>query len=297
MLQICNIYDIIVTVSWLTDIWRPKIQYTENTSKDGTVSGDNLWTKCESCGEMDYKQTWNNNLKVCSKCQFHSKMSAKERIIHLFGEEYQIINIPNKGVDPIKFKDSKKYTDRIQAAGTEDNFYEAITVARGKLDKQDTIVAVMDFSFIGGSMSMYVGESIVQAAKIAQLNNIPFICFTASGGARMQEGLYALMQMPRTTLAVEQLKSKGVPFIIVLTNPTMGGVTASFAMLGDITFAEPGATIGFSGRRVIENTVKEKLPENFQTSQHQYECGFVDQVIHRHDIKNSLISLLNKIVK
>lgn len=284
-------------MSWLTDLWRPKIQKSENEQGKSTVDGENLWETCEACGEMDYHQTWISNLDVCAKCGHHRKMSSLDRLNYLFDgqDQYQVIPVKRTKTDPIQFVDSKKYTDRIKAAGTEENFHESIVLARGKLGNHDVLTAVMDFSFIGGSMGLYVGETIMQASNLAIANNLPFICFTASGGARMQEGLYALMQMPRTTLAVERMKEKGIPYINVLTNPTMGGVLASFAMLGDVTFAEPGATIGFSGRRVIENTIKQELPENFQTSEYQYDCGFVDQVIHRHQIKNALLSLLNKI--
>lgn len=282
-------------MSWFTEYWRPKIKTEDetnpNTNTDGKLSSDNLWEKCDKCNELDYHKNWANNLYICSHCQFHKKISAKTRFDITLDSGYKILDLPSVPLDPIKFQDSKKYTDRLRDAKAT-GVNEAISVAQGTINNQSTIVAAMDFTFIGGSMGLFVGEAIRYACNLAISQKVPFICFTASGGARMQEGIFSLMQMPRTTLAVESLKAKGIPYINVLTNPTMGGVLASFAMLGDITLAEPDAIIGFSGRRVVENTVREKLPDDFQTSQFQYNCGFIDQILNRFELKQHLSNIL-----
>lgn len=281
-------------MSWLTDYLRPKIK-DETIDQESTIN-DNLWEKCDKCGELEYKKNWISNLYICTHCGFHKKINIKTRLDMTMDDGYILIDLPKVKLDPIKFTDSKKYTDRI-ADAKKSGLNEAIAVAQGHISGQAAIVAVMDFAFIGGSMGLFVGEAIRHATNLAIAQKTPFICFTASGGARMQEGIYSLMQMPRTTLAVETLKSKGIPYINVLTNPTMGGVLASFAMLGDITIAEPDATIGFSGRRVVENTTREKLPDDFQTSQFQYNCGYIDQVVNRFEIKNTLEKILTTLNK
>lgn len=275
-----------MNINWLTSLWRPKI----NTQVSTSPIAPNLWEKCPGCGEMEYHKNWKNNLYICNKCQYHRPLSASSRFDITF-DSYEPIPLPKTTKDPIKFIDKRKYTDRIKEL-EQNGLTEAISLAQGLIDGKKAIVAAMDFAYIGGSMGTYVGQAIVTACNLATSSGTPLICFSASGGARMQEGMFSLMQMPRTTLAVEKLKATGVPFIVVLTHPSMGGVLASFAMLGDITLAEPGATIGFSGRRVIEGSLRQTLPDDFQTSQFQFNCGFVDQIIDRAKIKHKLGQLL-----
>lgn len=280
-----------MNLDWLTSYWRPKIK---DTTVASTSTPETLWDKCTKCGEIEYHKNWHANLYVCPHCTYHKPLDTRTRFDFTLDAHYQTITLPKVKDDPIHFTDSKPYTQRLTQLRKQ-GLTEAIGIAKGTIDNQDAIVAAMDFNFIGGSMGVFVGQTIITACNLASTNKTPLICFAASGGARMQEGIYALMQMPRTTLAVENLKSQGIPFIIVLTHPSMGGVLASFAMLGDITIAEPGATIGFSGRRVIENTIHQKLPDDFQTSQFQYDCGFVDQIISRGQMKHALGNLLKTI--
>jgi acetyl-CoA carboxylase carboxyl transferase subunit beta len=233
------------------------------------------------------------NLKVCPHCGHHMRAAAAERLGWTFDEGlYTRIELPKAPVDPLRFRDSKRYTDRLREAHDKTHQDDAIAVAHGRLAGQQVVVAAMEFEFMGGSMGAAVGEGIVAAARLSVLQEAPLIVFTASGGARMQEGAISLMQMPRTAIAVRLVKEAGLPFIVVLTDPTTGGVTASFAMLGDIQIAEPGALIGFAGARVIEQTVREKLPEGFQRAEYLHEHGIVDMVVKRTELKDTLARLL-----
>lgn len=272
--------------SWLTSYWRPKIKTEQN--QELPVETDSLWIKCDSCQQLVYKQTFKSNGMVCPLCQYHCVIDPITRLELTFDTYTKIDLPPMTDQDPLKFHDTKPYSQRLAALRKQD-VYEAIYGARASIDDQHAIVGVMDFRFIGGSMGRYVGNAIQILVNYANSQHVPLIIFTASGGARMQEGIHSLMQMPKTVLAIEKLTQ---PFIVVLTHPTMGGVLASFASLGDVVLAEPGATIGFSGRRVIENTIKRSLSENFQTAQFQYECGFVDQIISRLKLKRTLKQVL-----
>ncbi|GHF16726.1 acetyl-coenzyme A carboxylase carboxyl transferase subunit beta [Kordiimonas sediminis] len=277
-------------MSWLTNYVKPKLQKVLK-SKD---TPDNLWHKCKSCGQMIFHKEFVANLYVCAHCETHDRMPPAERFSSLFdNDNYDLLDMPKVKQDPLKFRDSKKYPDRLKIARNTTGDEDAIKAAVGKIGGQECVVAVQNFFFMGGSMGMAVGEGIIAAARHAHKMNLPFVMFTASGGARMQEGILSLMQMPRTTVALQMLRDAGLPYIVVLTDPTSGGVSASYAMLGDIQIAEPGAMIAFSGPRVIEQTIREKLPEGFQRSEYLYDHGMVDMVTHRHDLKDRLASVLS----
>lgn len=276
-------------MNWLTDFVRPKVK--KITTKE---IADNLWTKCPNCGQMLFNKELEKNNFVCHKCDHHLRLSVKKRLELLFdGGEYKEIFLPKLKEDPLNFKDSKKYTDRLRNYRKITGDDDAIKVAQGEIGGITSVVAVMDFSFMGGSMGMAVGEGIVKAAETAIKNNCPLITVTASGGARMQEGMLSLMQMARTTAAVNMVKEKGLPYIVILTDPTTGGVSASFAMLGDIHIAEKGCMIGFAGARVIEQTIREKLPEGFQRAEYLKEHGMVDMVVRRAEMKNELVKVIS----
>lgn len=276
-------------MNWLTDFVRPKVK--KITAKE---IADNLWTKCPNCGQMLFNKELEKNDYVCSKCDHHMRLPVKKRLEMLFDNgEYREIALPKLKEDPLNFRDSKKYTDRLKAYRKTTGEEDAIKVAQGEIGGINSVVAAMDFSFMGGSMGMTVGEGIVKAAEIAMKSNSPLITVTASGGARMQEGILSLMQMARTTAAINMLKEKGLPFISVLTDPTTGGVSASFAMLGDINIAEKGCVIGFAGARVIEQTIREKLPEGFQRAEYLKEHGMVDIVVSRQEMKNELVKVIS----
>ena len=258
---------------------------------------ENLWEKCDDCEQMIFRRDLEANANVCQHCGFHMRLNPKGRLDALYDDgEYQCIELPKAVVDPLKFCDSKRYSDRLKEAQGRLETDDAMVVAHGKMGGMDTVMAVFDFGFMGGSMGIAVGEAIIAAARLAVLQRAPLIIFPASGGARMQEGVLSLMQMARTTIAVGEVKDAGLPYVVVLTNPTTGGVTASFAMLGDIAVAEPGALIGFAGRRVIEKTIREELPENFQRAEHLLEHGMVDMVVHRHKLRERLITVLGLLV-
>ncbi len=276
-------------MNWLTDFVRPKVK--KITAKE---IADNLWTKCPNCGQMLFNKELEKNNFVCHKCDHHLRLSVKKRLELLFDNgEYKEIFLPKLKEDPLNFKDSKKYTDRLRTYRKNTGEDDAIKVAQGEIGGITSVVAVMDFSFMGGSMGMAVGEGIVKAAETAIKNNCPLITVTASGGARMQEGMLSLMQMARTTAAVNMVKEKGLPYIVILTDPTTGGVSASFAMLGDIHIAEKGCMIGFAGARVIEQTIREKLPEGFQRAEYLKEHGMVDMVVRRAEMKNELVKVIS----
>ena len=275
-------------MNWFTDIVRPKIQKT--TPKE---IADNLWVKCPACNQMLFSKELKKSMYVCTSCGHHLRLYVDKRLKMLFDDEkYTEIALPAVQDDPLKFKDTQKYTDRLRTYRKATGNQDAIKVARGKIGGVESVLAVMDFSFMGGSMGTAVGEGIVTAADIALKNKIPLITVDSSGGARMQEGMLSLMQMARTVAAVNLLKENGVPFISVLADPTTGGVSASFAMLGDVNMAEKGCLIGFAGQRVIEQTIREKLPEGFQRAEYLKEHGMVDVVVDRAHMKEELVKIL-----
>ncbi|MET0364710.1 MAG: acetyl-CoA carboxylase, carboxyltransferase subunit beta [Sphingobium sp.] len=254
---------------------------------------DNLWHKCPSCAQMVFAREWEDNLSVCPKCGHHGRIGPTERFRQLFDEgSFRTLPTPNVREDPLKFKDSKRYADRIKAARTSTNEKDALINAHGTIEGKKAVVGVQDFAFMGGSMGLAVGAAFVQGADEALRQNCPYVIFTAAGGARMQEGILSLMQMPRSTVAVQRLRNAGLPYIVVLTDPTTGGVTASYAMLGDIQISEPNALIGFAGQRVIENTIREKLPEGFQRAEYLLAHGMIDMVVKRGDLRETLASVI-----
>lgn len=276
-------------MNWLSDFVRPKIK--KITTKE---IADNLWTKCPQCGQMLFTKELEKNNFICSSCDHHLRLPLNKRFEMLFDNgEYKLITLPKLQEDPLNFKDSKKYTDRLKSYRKATGSDDAIKVAQGEIGGITCVVAAFDFSFMGGSMGTAVGEGIVKAGEIAMRGNYPLITISASGGARMQEGILSLMQMARTTAAVNMVKEKGLPFISVLTDPTTGGVSASFAMLGDIHIAEKGCVIGFAGARVIEQTIREKLPEGFQRAEYLKEHGMVDIVVRRPELKDELVKVLS----
>ncbi len=256
-------------------------------------TSETLWHKCKGCNSMVFLKEFEENESVCPKCDHHGRIGPAERFAALFDDDsYEVLTPPVVGEDPLKFKDTKKYTDRIKAARAATGEPDAMMSALGEIDGQTAVVSVQDFAFMGGSMGMAVGESFIDAVKAAIKNQCPYIIFTAAGGARMQEGILSLMQMPRSTVAIQMLHDVGLPYIVVLTDPTTGGVTASYAMLGDVQIAEPGALIGFAGQRVIEQTIREKLPEGFQRAEYLLEHGMIDMVTHRHELRETLSKLI-----
>ena len=281
-------------MSWLSNI-PPGIKNIFKKEDDGT---DKLWTKCGGCGEMIFNSDLEAANQVCPSCQFHLPIGPQERLALIFDNgAYDLIETPEPVTDPLKFRDEKKYVDRLKESRRKTGQSDAMQVAAGKVDGAALIIAVQNFRFMGGSMGMALGEALVKAAEEAVSRHAPLVVFAASGGARMQEGILSLMQMPRTTVAVQMVKEAGLPFIVVLTHPTTGGVTASYAMLGDVHLAEPGALIGFAGPRVIEQTIREKLPEGFQRSEFLQEKGMVDLVVHRKDLKETLSKLIRVLIK
>ena len=276
-------------MNWLTNFVRPKIRALVRKPD----SADNLWEKCSSCEQMIFHRDLEANLFICQHCGHHMHLGYKARLAMLFDEgDYQTIELPVAPVDPLKFRDTKRYTERLKDYQAKTGETDAVVVAHGTMGGQGVVVATFNFAFMGGSMGVAVGEGLVAAAQLAVLQHAPLIVIPASGGARMQEGILSLMQMARTTIAINEVKDAGLAYIVVLTNPTTGGVTASFAMLGDVTLAEPGAIIGFAGARVIEETIHETLPEGFQRAEYLLEHGMVDAVVHRHDLRDRLILIL-----
>ncbi|MEE2690084.1 MAG: acetyl-CoA carboxylase, carboxyltransferase subunit beta [Pseudomonadota bacterium] len=282
-------------MSWLSNLTPPGIKNIFKKQDSGT---DTLWTKCAGCGEMIFHRDLEANLQVCPSCNYHMKLSAAERLKTLFDNGvYETIALPEPAMDPLKFRDEKKYVDRLREYRKKTGRNDAIEVAAGSINETPVVVAVQDFEFMGGSMGMALGEALIRGAEEAVARRRPFVVFTASGGARMQEGILSLMQMPRSTIAVQMMREAGLPYVVVLTHPTTGGVTASFAMLGDVNFAEPGALIGFAGPRVIEQTIRETLPEGFQRAEFLQGKGMVDQVVHRRDMRAALSKLLRVLTK
>ena len=278
-------------MSWF-EILLPKTIRTEGSNKKGTVP-EGLWTKCPGCNAILYNTELERNLSVCPKCEHHMRISARTRLAMFLDEEgREEIGKHIKPLDPLKFKDTKKYKDRITLAQKQTKEHDALVVMKGKLNGNDIVVAAFDFKFMGGSMGSVVGERFVRGVNKSVESGIPFIVFTSSGGARMQESLFSLFQMAKTSAVLTKLSEAGIPYISFMTDPTMGGVSASLAMLGDINVAEPNALIGFAGPRVIEQTVREKLPEGFQRSEFLQEHGAIDMIINRHEIRTKISSIL-----
>ena len=276
-------------MSWLTEYVRPQIR----TLLGRRDVPENLWVQCPACQQMIFHTELEKNQKVCTHCAHHLRANVAERLRWTFdADSYTRIELPKAPTDPLRFRDSQRYTERLRAAREASQRDDALAVAHGTIGGVRAVVAVMDFEFMAGSMGAAVGEGLVAAAKLAVLQQAPLIVFTASGGARMQEGAISLMQMPRSIIATRMVKEARLPFVVVLTDPTTGGVTASFAMLGDLQIAEPGALIGFAGARVIEQTVREKLPEGFQRAEYLFEHGLLDMVVRRTDMAATLARLL-----
>jgi acetyl-CoA carboxylase carboxyl transferase subunit beta len=257
-------------------------------------SAENLWHKCGKCGTMVFVKEWEENYRVCPRCNFHDRIGPAKRFEQLFdAAEYELLPPPEVREDPLRFRDTKRYTDRLKAARAATGERDALINARGRIDGHKAVIGVQDFAFMGGSMGTAVGAAFVAGIRAAIAHRCPYIICTASGGARMQEAILSLMQLPRTTVAIAELKEAGLPYIVVLTDPTTGGVTASYAMLGDVQLAEPGALIGFAGQRVIEQTIREKLPEGFQRAEYLLEHGIIDMVVPRSDLKEKLATLIS----
>lgn len=281
-------------MNWITNYVRPKI----NSMLGRREVPENLWIKCPETGEMVFHRDLEENKWVIPQSGYHMKMPAKGRLKDLFdGGIYEALPQPKVAQDPLKFRDSKKYVDRLRDSRAKTELEDTIVAGLGLVQGVKLVAVVHEFNFIGGSLGMAAGEAIVKAFERAIAEKCPLVIFPASGGARMQEGILSLMQLPRTTVAVNMLKEAGLPYVVVLTNPTTGGVTASYAMLGDIHMAEPGAEIGFAGKRVIEQTLREKLPDGFQTSEYLLEHGMVDMVVKRHDIPATLARVLRILMK
>jgi len=277
-------------MNWLTNFVKPKLRDLVRPKE----IPDNLWHKCTKCGQMIFHRDLTKNQHVCQHCGHHMRLGVTQRLEMLFDDgNYARAELPKVTTDPLKFVDRRKYSDRIKEAKKKTKEEDALIVAHGKMGGQNVVVAAFNFDYMAGSMGVAVGEGLVAASKLAIVQDAALIVVPASGGARMQEGILSLMQMARTTIGVERVKEAGLPYIVVLTDPTTGGVSASFAMLGDIAIAESGAVIGFAGRRVIEQTIREQLPDDFQTAEYLFEHGMVDMVVRRHELRPTLINVLS----
>jgi acetyl-CoA carboxylase carboxyl transferase subunit beta len=275
-------------MNWITNVVRPKIR----TMLGKREVPENLWIKCPDTGQLVFYKDVESNNFVIPVSNYHMRMGAIARLKSIFDNEtWYDVALPDVTADPLKFRDEKRYADRIKDARSKTSLNDAVKIGFGKLDGLPVVVGVQDFDFMGGSLGMAAGEAIIKGLELAVEKQTPFIMFAASGGARMQEGILSLMQLPRTTVAIQQLREIKKPYIVVLTNPTTGGVTASYAMLGDVHIAEPGALIGFAGARVIEQTIREKLPDGFQRAEYLKEHGMVDMVVHRHELRGTLARL------
>ncbi len=280
-------------MNWYSNVVPPKIKALIKRE-----APENLWVKCPESGQLVFHKDIEANLFVVPSSGYHMRCPVDVRLTSLFdNSELEILPTPEAPLDPLKFRDIKRYIDKLKEYRVKTGAQDAVTLATGKLDGSQITVAVQDFDFLGGSLGMAAGEAIVAGATHALEKRTPFIIFTASGGARMQEGMFSLMQMPRTTIAVQRLRNARLPYIVVLTNPTTGGVTASYAMLGDIQIAEPGAIIGFAGARVIEQTIREKLPEGFQRAEYLRDHGMVDMVVPRQEIRETLSRICGLLTK
>ena len=280
-------------MNWISNYVRPKI----NSLFSRREVPENLWTKCPECGTMLFHRELTDNLSVCTNCDHHMGLTARDRLTALFDNGvFTQVEVPDPLADPLHFRDQKRYPDRLKTAQRDTGEVEAMLVAEGEIHRTPIVAACQDFSFMGGSMGMFVGNAIIAAAERAVERKKPLVLFSAAGGARMQEGILSLMQMPRTTVAVEMVKDAGLPYIVVLTHPTTGGVTASYAMLGDVHIAEPNALICFAGPRVIEQTIREKLPEGFQRAEYLLDHGMLDRVTHRRDMKDELATIIRMLM-
>ena len=283
-------------MNWLTNFVRPRIKSLMGAVKSATP--DNLWRKCPACGEMIFHRDLASAQYVCPQCGHHMRIGPPERFAAMFdGGVYEELISPEVASDPLRFRDEKRYSDRVRDARAKTGRIEAVACARGALDGLPVMVAVQPFDFLGGSLGMGVGEALVNAMQSAVEESRPFILFVASGGARMQEGVLSLMQMPRVTIAVDMLRDARLPYIVVLTDPTTGGVSASYAMLGDVHVAEPNALIGFAGQRVTANAVREQLPEGYQRAEYLLKHGMIDMVVHRHNMRETLSRLVHLLMK
>jgi acetyl-CoA carboxylase carboxyl transferase subunit beta len=282
-------------MNWINNVVRPRIR---SFLKPKDTGSENLWVKDPESGEMVFYRDLEANMWVVPNSGYHMKIKASDRLATFLDEgQYNTIPVPAVAQDPLKFRDSKRYVDRLKESRLKTGAEDAVTVVTGELFGQAVTVAVQDFDFMGGSLGLAAGSAIVTGLETAATKKTPFVLFVSSGGARMQEGILSLMQMPRTTVGVLRLREAGMPFIVVFTNPTTGGVTASYAMLGDVHIAEPGALIGFAGPRVIEQTIREKLPKGFQRSEYLYEHGMMDMVVHRHNLRQTIGSLVGILTK
>ncbi|MEO1046794.1 MAG: acetyl-CoA carboxylase, carboxyltransferase subunit beta [Pseudomonadota bacterium] len=273
--------------------WFNRVRNSLGFSEEKKSTEKDLWIKCSNCHEMLFVAEYEENEHVCPRCDHHGRIGADDRLALLLDEGFELLPQPQVAEDPLKFRDSKKYTERLKAARAKNPHEDAFVVGSGAIDGQPAVVGVQDFAFMGGSMGMAVGLAFCAAAERALTRKCGLVVVTAAGGARMQEGILSLMQMPRATVMTRKLKNAGLPYIVVLTDPTTGGVTASYAMLGDIQIAEPGALIGFAGQRVIQDTIREQLPEGFQRAEYLHKHGMVDMVVHRRDLKATLAQVLS----
>ena len=283
-------------MNWIKNFVRPRIRSILGVAKRDVP--ENMWIKDPDSGQMVFYKDLEANQFVFPGSNHHYRMPASLRLTTMFdGGDFEKISGPTVAVDPLKFKDEKRYADRLKDAKSKTGVDDSIQAGYGQVNEQAMVVAVQDMGFIGGSLGMAAGDTIIAAMRMAVSKSCPFVIFVASGGARMLEGILSLMQLPRTTIAVQELREAGLPYIVVLTNPTTGGVTASYAMLGDVHLAEPQATIGFAGQRVIEQTIREKLPEGFQKSEYLREHGMVDSVVHRHELKSTVSRIARMLMK
>ena len=280
-------------MNWISNVMPPRIR-----SLLRRETPENLWVKCPESGQLVFHKDLEANLFVVPGSGYHMRMSTKARLASLFDDAaYEEIAVPDVPADPLKFRDEKRYTDKLKEARTKTGLSDAVKIAVGTLEGLSVTIAVQDIEFMGGSLGTAAGEAIIKGIETAIERRTPFVIFTASGGARMQEGMFSLMQMPRTTILVQRLRAAKLPYLVVLTNPTTGGVSASYAMLGDVQIAEPGALIGFAGARVIEQTIREKLPEGFQRAEYLKDHGMVDMVVHRHELRPTLARLCRLLTK
>lgn len=278
-------------MSWLTKLVRPKIRALVSKNTEST---DTLWTQCPKCEQMIFHRDLVKNLHVCQHCGYHMRINVVDRFSMMFDNgEFTYIEFPQKTSDPLKFRDSKKYADRLKDYRKRTGCEDALIAAHGMINGKKVMIAAFNFSFMGGSMGLVVGEGLIRAAEEAVKMKAAFLTIPASGGARMQEGCLSLMQLPRSIIAVEMIREARLPYLVLLTDPTTGGVSASFAMLGDIAISEPGATIGFSGKRVIEQTIRGQLPEGFQTAEFLLEHGMIDMVVHRAELKERISGIID----
>ncbi len=281
-------------MNWLTNVVPPKIRNFLNRRE----TPENSWIKCPETGQLVFFKDVEANQFVIPSSNYHMRMGAAARLKSMFdGETWLDVAVPEVPTDPLKFRDERRYSDRLKDARTKTGLNDAIKIGYGRLDGLAVVIGVQDFDFMGGSLGMAAGEAVIKGLDTATQKGTPFIMFAASGGARMQEGILSLMQLPRTTVAVETLREARRPYIVVLTNPTTGGVTASYAMLGDVHIAEPGALVGFAGPRVIEQTIREKLPDGFQRAEYLKDHGMVDMVVHRHELRATLARLCRLLTK